>query len=173
MQYFEEVQRFRQPWIWAVLLLSLGVPLVVFGYALIQQLIPNEAFGNKPASGTGFVVTAVPVLAILVLFYKMKLVTRVDSEHLHIVFSPLRRRDIALSDISHWQALTYNPILDYGGWGIRVGRRGWAYNVSGNRGVELQLTDGKKLLIGSQRAEELSVAISAAKRVNEGSPNSG
>lgn len=54
MQYFEEEQRFRQPWIWAILLLSLVVPLIVFGYAFIQQLILNEPFGDKPASDTGF-----------------------------------------------------------------------------------------------------------------------
>lgn len=106
MQYFEEEQRFRQPWIWAILLLSLVVPLIVFGYAFIQQLILNEPFGDKPASDTGLAITAVPVLAILggltLLFYKMKLVTKLDSEHLHIVFSPLSRRDVALNDIAHW-----------------------------------------------------------------------
>ena len=50
---------------------------------------------------------------------------------------------------------------DYGGWGIRRGRRGWAYNVSGNRGVLLQLENEKTLLIGSQRPDELAAAIEA------------
>ena len=39
---------------------------------------------------------------------------------------------------------------EYGGWGIRGGLRGTkAYNVSGNRGVELMLADGRTVLIGS------------------------
>ena len=36
---------------------------------------------------------------------------------------------------------------------------GRAYNVSGREGVRLDFADGKHLLIGSQRAEELAAAI--------------
>ena len=165
--YFEEEQRFRQPWLWAILLLSLAVPLAIFGYGLVQQLVLKKPFGDRPTSDASLIITAGSILVlavgISVLFYKMKLVTKLDSGHLHILFSPLKRRDIPLSDIAHWAACTYNPIRDYGGWGIKVGRRGWAYNVSGNRGVELQLANGKRLLIGSQRSEELAGAITLAK----------
>ena len=42
---------------------------------------------------------------------------------------------------------------------MRFGRRGRAYNVSGDRGVELTLANGKRVLIGSQRSEELAEAI--------------
>jgi hypothetical protein len=54
-------------------------------------------------------------------------------------------------------------LRDYGGWGIRKGRSGWAYNVSGDRGVRLTYTDGETLLIGSQRADELAKAIEVAR----------
>ncbi len=176
MQYFEEEQRFRQLWIWAIVLSSVVGLLVVFGYGLIQQLILKEPFGDNPASDTNLTMAAVTTLVIgggsTLLLYKTKLITKLDPNCLHIMFSPLRRRDIPLSDIAHWEARTYRPIRDYGGWGVRVGRRGWAYNVSGNRGVELELTNGKKLLIGSQRSEELCAAIATAKRDNDGSPRS-
>jgi hypothetical protein len=165
--YFEEEQRFRQPWIWAIVLLSSVLSLVVFGYALVQQLGFNKPFGDRPTSDTSLIITAtfISVLAVgsPLLLYKMRLVTKVDSSHLHILFSPLRRRDIPLSDFTHWEARTYNPIRDYGGWGIKLGRRGWAYNVSGNRGVELRLANGKGLLVGSQRSEELAAAITLVK----------
>ena len=36
---------------------------------------------------------------------------------------------------------------------------GIAYNVRGNKGVQLEFNDGKKVLIGSQRAKELEKAI--------------
>jgi hypothetical protein len=64
-----------------------------------------------------------------------------------------------------WEARTYRPILEYGGWGIRYSPfgQGCAYNVSGNRGVQLELADGQRILIGSQRAEELARAIGEAK----------
>ena len=64
-----------------------------------------------------------------------------------------------------WEARTYRPLLEYGGWGIRYAPfgKGWAYNVHGSQGVQLELTNGKRILIGSQRAEELARAIGEAK----------
>ncbi len=69
---------------------------------------------------------------------------------------------IAAGDLKGYEVLTYSPIKDYGGWGIRYGRGGKAYNVRGNRGVQLQLANGQRLLIGSQRPEELSNALALA-----------
>jgi hypothetical protein len=37
-----------------------------------------------------------------------------------------------------------------------------AYNISGNEGVELTLTDGRKVLIGSKRSKELAQIIASA-----------
>ncbi len=53
----------------------------------------------------------------------------------------------------------YRPILEYGGWGIRYGLRGRAYNVSGNRGLRVELTNGKHILFGSAKPEELKLAL--------------
>ena len=59
-----------------------------------------------------------------------------------------------------FKAVTYNPIMDCGGWGIRwYGARGKAYNVSGNRGVKMELNNGDLILFGSQRAEEFALAL--------------
>ena len=68
-----------------------------------------------------------------------------------------------MTEIVRLEARTYSALREYGGWGIR----GWggkrAYNVSGNRGVELTLKDGHKVMIGSQRAEDLARAIIEAR----------
>ena len=55
----------------------------------------------------------------------------------------------------------YRSFREYGGHGIRYGSKGKAYTVSGDRGVQIELLNGKQLLIGSQRAEELVQAIQA------------
>jgi hypothetical protein len=41
---------------------------------------------------------------------------------------------------------------------------GWAYNVSGSRGVQLILTNRRRVLVGSQRPEPLADAINSARR---------
>ncbi|MHC4114629.1 MAG: hypothetical protein ACYSSL_04835, partial [Planctomycetota bacterium] len=63
-------------------------------------------------------------------------------------------------DLSEYYARKYRPLLEYGGWGIGWSlRKGRAYNVSGDKGVQLVFKSGKRLPIGSQRAEELEEAI--------------
>jgi hypothetical protein len=86
--------------------------------------------------------------------------TEVRDDGLYARFFPLTRQHrFSWSDIRSCEARTYRPLLEYGGWGVRCGRRGKAYNFRGNRGVQLEFTDGRRLLIGSQRSEELAVAI--------------
>jgi hypothetical protein len=103
------------------------------------------------------------VIGAAVLMYTMKLSVRLDDHGLHVRFFPLVKRDIPLEEIARWETRTYRPLLEYGGWGIRCGWKGMAYNVSGNRGVQLEFSNGKRLLIGSKRPEELAAAISQAK----------
>lgn len=57
------------------------------------------------------------------------------------------------------ESVIYNPIGDWGGWGIRYNSRGRAYNMYGNEGVEVTLKNGKVILFGTQRPDELYNAI--------------
>jgi len=97
------------------------------------------------------------------LFVFGRLITEVREDGIYIRFVPFHRRSrkIPFKDLKEYQVRTYRPILDYGGWGIRCGLKGKAYTVSGNRGVQLELTSGERLLVGSQRPEELWQAIRA------------
>jgi hypothetical protein len=45
---------------------------------------------------------------------------------------------------------------------VGLGKR--AYNVSGNKGVELEYEGGKRLLIGSKRSDQLAGAIESLRR---------
>jgi hypothetical protein len=155
---YREIQHFRQIWVWAlVLFISL---LAIYG--LVQQLIINKPFGNNPAPDIVLLITAIILgLGLPIFLYTTNLSTKVHADGLYIRFFPfhLSFRRIAANDIKGFEVRTYSPIREYGGWGIRFGRKGKAYNVSGNRGVQLELSDGKQLLIGSQKPEELAKAL--------------
>ncbi len=94
-------------------------------------------------------------------FLLLKLVVEVYEDHLFIQYWPLTSRKIDFSEIVQVTTRTYSPIKEYGGWGIRGLSSGkkMAYNVKGNKGVELTLRGGRKVMIGSQRANELALAI--------------
>ncbi|MGD8742748.1 MAG: DUF6141 family protein [Granulosicoccaceae bacterium] len=160
---FREEQRFTQRWLWILLMLSMFVVLAVFGYGLIEQLVYGKPWGDRPVSDATLVTVSTAVIlftaGMVYLFYTLRLITEVRAEGLYIRFHPLRSKLIPCSSIKFCAARTYKPLSEYGGWGIKYGRSGWAYNIIGDRGVQLELHNGKRILIGSQRADELLMAI--------------
>lgn len=102
-------------------------------------------------------------VGLTLLFHVLELTVSVRPSEIDIRFRPLTRRRIPHSAVRSCEARDYRPIREYGGWGVRRGwRGGWAYNVRGNRGVQLELEDGSSILIGSQRADDLAAAIRSA-----------
>jgi hypothetical protein len=169
MPLFREQQRFRQPWLWVVFL-CISMPVVVLlGYGLYQQLVLKRPFGDNPLSDTGLVLMTAAVLllhaAVIALFWFARLDVDVTPSDIAIRFRPfhLHPRRIHLRDVTDARARSYSALGEYGGWGIRIGLKGWAYNVSGDEGVQLTLANGKRILIGSQRSHELEEAIRQAR----------
>jgi len=53
----------------------------------------------------------------------------------------------------------YNALSEFGGWGIRFGSNGTAFNMSGTMGLQLEFLNRKRLLIGTNKATELTKVI--------------
>jgi hypothetical protein len=160
---FREEQRFNQWWLYAMTGTVAVVATALFGYGMFQQLVRGQPWGDRPMSDTALALLG-PLFILLVwsvalLLRWISLQVEVRKSSVFIRFRPFVHREILFRDIRQCDARTYRPIREYGGWGIRAGRRGTAYNVSGNRGVQLELVNSKPVLIGSQRAEELAQAI--------------
>lgn len=167
---FEETQRFRQAWLWLLIGGAFASVLGMLGWMAYQQLLLGHPVGNHPMSDRGLALLVVAVTAldagILWMLVSASLVVVVDRAAVRVRFRPFHRKDrvFPIEQITGAEAVTYRPIAEYGGWGIRRGRAGWAYNVSGNRGVRLAFKDGTSLLIGSARPDELAGAIAACQR---------
>ncbi|MDZ7337918.1 MAG: DUF6141 family protein [candidate division KSB1 bacterium] len=158
---FREEQRFRQPWLWALVVL-----IAAFSwYSFVVQIVLQRPVGQRPASDVIVaVVWLLFGLGLVALMWGAKLLTEVRSDGLYVRLVPFHWRwhVVPYDQIVRFQACTYRPIRDYGGWGIRYGSKGKAYNVSGNRGVELELAGGRHLLIGSQQPEAVVRAMEQA-----------
>lgn len=131
---------------------------------MVQQIFLDKPFGNNPASDTVVIILAIVFGFVFpVVFYKVNLTTEVRGDGIYYRLFPfhLSFHKIELEDIIECKVRTYSALKDYGGWGIRYGRMGKAYNVSGNRGVQLKLSDGSRLLFGSQKPEEFATAINS------------
>lgn len=155
---FSEEQRFHQPWI----RILVAFVAAIAWYSFIVQVIGGEPFGNNPADDF-VVVIILAVFGIIfpVWFIIMKLEIQVTQDALRFRMYPLHLswREHPLETIADADAVVYRPIREYGGWGIRIGRKGMAYNVSGNEGVQVTLRSGKSFLLGSQRAAELGQVL--------------
>jgi hypothetical protein len=160
---FTEVQRFRQWWVW-LLVVMVGA---VAWYGFVQQIVLNKPFGNNPAPDPIMIMILVIFgLFFPVLFFSIKLVTEVRYDGLHVRYFPLQFHfhQISYGEIKNYEIRQYSALKEYGGYGIRMGKKGRAYNVSGNIGIQFEFHDGKRLLIGTQRPEEFAQALSSVVR---------
>lgn len=103
----------------------------------------------------------IPSVLIIFLFFIATLTTNIDSAGISIKFPPLRFKNLVYSwkDMENCEIRTYKPIWEYGGWGIRFGKKGKAYTVRGNKGIQIELKNGKQVLIGTQQTEEIDKLI--------------
>ena len=150
---FREVQQFRQWWLW--LLIAPG-PVVIW-YRAFRQLI----VGGSPLSALQLLSWLVGGVGLPILLYTIRLVTEVHSDGLYLRFFPFHFsfQRFPVNGIRSYEARTYSPMREYGGWGIRDGWNGKAYNVSGNQGIQLELNEGKRILIGTQHPLEFLAAL--------------
>jgi hypothetical protein len=99
--------------------------------------------------------------------FVLHMTTEVGPTGLRVWFgwSPASPRAVSIHTIRSVEVVAYRPIADYGFWGSRAGRDGErAFIARGTRGVRLELMDGTRLLIGSQRPEALAAVLDGALR---------
>lgn len=167
---FLEVQKFRQPWLLALLAVTTLVTVLPFLYGIVVQIGFGQLWGDRPLSDGALIATTIATTALMVavdwLILASRLNTEVSDRGVFVRFYPFHRKpkEIELKELVSVEAVTYRPIRDYGGWGLRRGRTGWCYNVSGDRGVLLRYADGTTVMIGSQRSDQLCEAIRAVWR---------
>lgn len=157
--YFKEEQKFRQIWIWMLLMALSGIWI----WQLVQQVFMGIPFGNNPTSDLGVILTGIFPLLTVILFRWLTLETIINDDGIQYRFRPFQRkpRVIRPEEILRFEVKKYSPLKDYGGWGIRLGSfgRGKAYNVSGNQGVLFELKNGKKFMLGTQKPSEIRSAL--------------
>jgi hypothetical protein len=162
--YFEENQRFNQPWIWILMIVVTTLSLGGLIYSCIINMT-NNANVNTEQDVQVLIYTLIFTFIINVAIYwlllSLRLYTRVENDGIHYRFPPIinKWKKISKAELKNFQVRKYSPIREYGGWGYRIGKNGKALNVRGNMGLDMELIDGKKLLIGTQNPNELKLAL--------------
>ena len=152
---FHEEQRFG---LWIRLLVIIAA-LGSIGLAFCAKTL-DEVFTSPQIILVIFTGLLLPVF-IAIFFCMIKLQTQVCSDGLYVRFFPIhiRFKKFNSENIDQYYVRTYRPLMEYGGWGIRFGKNGKAYNIRGRQGLQLVLKNNKKLLIGSGEPEKIVEAM--------------
>ena len=161
---FSETQKFRQWWLWFLLAGIKGT----MGFFIVTQVLFGKPFGGSTANNMALVIGFLFMLLLSLLFFIMKLETRISEKGIAVRFYPiqLKFRNYKWEDLDEVYVREYAPLAEYGGWGIRYSftGKGRALNVSGKTGLQLVFKDGRKLLIGTKKPEDLMQVLSVMGR---------
>lgn len=151
---FAETQRFRQTWLWAVFaLLSGGFLSIVVGQILGKGVFASNLFPHAALILMGGI-----IFLLIILFYKSSLSVKINRNGIYYRFIPFHwyYRKINWKDVENVYVRRYDALTEYGsGWGIKFGSAGKAYIVSGSYGLQIDLLDERKILLGTKRPVEL------------------
>ena len=100
------------------------------------------------------------VLAVIAYLFS-SLTIRVDEELVQWHFGPgFLRKSISLAEIASVESVRNKW---WYGWGIRYTAHGWLYNVSGLDAVQLRLTSGRAVRLGTDEPARLCQAIQTSR----------
>ena len=140
---FTEKQRFNQWWLWLLLAVSLAVPAIL----LFKEIT------EKSGGFSGLII----ILSVIILFVVLRMTTVVTKENIQLTYFPFVNKTINLADIETMKVINYGFV---GGWGIRFWTQyGTVYNVRGNKGLHIKFKNGKQLVIGTQKPQELEKVV--------------
>jgi hypothetical protein len=129
---------------------------------LIWQVVLGHTWGKHPMSNGDIIGWTVFLWLLYIRLVTVRLLTEVRPGELAIAMAGLwRLRRVPLSEIKSVESITHDPARDYGGYGIRSTRAGKAYVAGGSLGVRITLASGEKLVLGTQRPDELASVLRA------------
>ena len=155
--YFQEIQQ-QSKFGWFILFFVDSI----FVIGVIKQLVFNEQYGDKPMSNAGLlIITILLILITLLLTLYCKLQTYIGKEGIYVRYLPfqLKYKYFDWNSIEKIYIRRYNPFTEFGGWGLKKTLKGTAYTVKGRMGLQLELSNKKKVLIGTQETEYIRTIL--------------
>jgi|GEM_PF-6447484 len=142
---------------------SLVVILLMWIWILIPQL---SLFGNTYTLPLWFFLFFIGYsLLFVILYFRSRLITSIGQDGIK-VSSRKKSEYYPWDEIKELSIIKYNP-LRYGGWGATRKREYTLFTASGDRAVQLVLTDGRKVIIGTRKPDEINSVLGKINHRNE------
>jgi Na+/melibiose symporter-like transporter len=151
MLFYEEKQFLRSN---AMIWFAIASLLITF-LALVLNFSANES------DWIGMLILSIVIVSIVPLLLLASVHLRIEKEGIYIRYFPFHFKPLFFnwSEIDHFELRKYNPLSEYGGWGLKGSKNNRAYNVSGDMGLQITLKSGRKLLVGTANPKKMEVAL--------------
>jgi len=135
--------------------------VVFWGTMFVGMAVVSLARGESDQDRlVGLVGLALTALSVQLLVAGLSV--RLYRDHLVVGLGStgLISKKIRYQDIVRTESVTYHPLREFGGWGVKYGKEGKrAWTARGNHAVVLHLRDGIRLYVGSDRPHRLEERI--------------
>lgn len=151
LRVFKEKQSFMSVWLLVLLFFLLLLP-----FKEVYQHYTDTGEWRLDVGGW----IMIPVFLYFVI---NRLHTTIDQDGVEITFFPFAwRKRWYWHSIAEVSVRKYN-LIEFGGWGYRLGKNGVAYTCKGRYGIQIKLRSGRKLLIGTQCPEQAQEILTKIK----------
>jgi hypothetical protein len=151
MLFYEEKQFLRSN---SMIWFAIAGLLITF-LALVLNFSANEN------DWIGILILSIVILSIVPLLLLASVHLRIEKKGIYINYFPFHLKPLYFgwSEIDHFELRKYDPLSEFGGWGLKGTKRNRAYNVSGDMGLQITLKNGRKLLVGTANPKKMEVAL--------------
>jgi hypothetical protein len=154
---FREVQRFRDTWLWPVLVTPAVLASAFVIYVMVEAVfLDDDGIVARDAVALGICFYILKGFGVLILgLYAARLEVEVRRGGLYLRFAPfqLKHRHVSSDQLKRAEIRSTS----------RKRKKGWRmYGVKGRHAVEVSIPNGQRLLIGTQQPGELAAALAAA-----------
>ncbi len=166
--YFSESQSFDQLWMKLLMIAISAGALIPLAVACYRQLILGQPWGQQaPSNFVMLYITLAMVLIVVgvnVLVFGSRLETKITSQGIQYRFRPFTNqwKVIHKQQLDKAEVRKYHARKEFGGRGYKffiLNKKGRGLTIKGDQGLQLIFKDGKKLLLGTQRAMEMKIAL--------------
>ena len=157
--HFKESQQNNLNWILILFICLYGLMFWALYSVLVKEI--------DVAAIASIVFSICLIILFNIVVIVMRLDVEIDEAKITYRFKPfhVKPRIIYWEDVSDFYIRDYRPIREYGGHGLkRKMKYGKSFTVLGKKGLQLILKDGKKILFGTQKPQELERIIGKLKK---------
>lgn len=165
---FKEQQRFSN-WILWLLLISMAVGVWFWFIASIILSTGVSTGMEESITPAWFVVLVWIIVGIVVpLFvFILRFDLQIEDGEIKFQYFPfhIKPKRLSIKEIQNYKIVRFDPLGDYGGWGIRKKANTIGYITASGRGVIVLLDGEMQLTLGSDQPKELYLAIDKVHKI--------